>query len=119
MVNLILHCSINIVYISILIAPPAECTYDMAFDKTRYVDRERGLPHLDGFIDCKAELDGSGYYVEDYDTASERNTFIGSCFAPNGLCLPLTYISYGEGWLYFIYDVTGNNSSSQYEAYLF
>ena len=110
MVNHILHYSTNFVHLSISIAPPAECTNDLTFNRTRYVDRERGLRHLDGFVDCNAELDGSGYYVEDYDTAAERNTFIGSCFAPNGFCLPLKHISYG-GWLYLVFDVTGNNIS--------
>ena len=110
LVNHILYCSNNFVHISISIAPPVECTYDLTFNRTRYVDRERGLRHLDGFVDCNAELNGRGYYVEDYNITRELKTFLGSCFAPDGLCFPLKHISYG-GWMYFIFDVTGNNSS--------
>ena len=101
----------NVVLIYLYIAPAADCTDDFMFNRTKYNDKERGLKHLDGFVDCEAAPEGNQYYVEQYNITGDESASLLSCFKPDGLCLTLTNFNDG-GWPYMVYDLQpeGNNS---------
>ena len=103
-----LYCLILIIIFSI--APAADCTNDYTFHRTKYVDRERGYRHLDGFVDCEAALEGNQYYVED-NNLTDVNTGAFSCFTPYGLCFLLTSSKKKGGWEHYVFDISGNNKS--------
>ena len=106
---------INVALISIPIAPADDCTNDYAFYRLSYVDRERDYRHLDGFVDCEASPEGNRFYVEEYGIIPPRQVMAMSCFASDGLCLPLTTIA-DDGSnlapLDNVYNVLGDNHSS-------
>ena len=98
-------------FVVISIAPAADCTDDFTFNRTKYNDGERGLRHLDGFVDCEAASEGNQYYMEHHNITEETSKSLFSCFKSDGLCLTFTNLNDGV-WRHTVYELyeKGNNN---------